>query len=317
VRTQAIEWFKGHARSGSYYQLKDIFLLCGISKQAHAQAIKRAKVLRKKEALYIGFMYEIRDLHPGMGLRKMYEQFQPEGIGRDAFIALGLREGLRLRSISDPKRTTYSVKSNRYPNLLTAKKFTAVNQIWASDIFYFPLGKRHYYVVLIMDVYSRRIIGYSVADNLRAENNLRALRMALHLRGIDHYHQGLIHHSDKGSQYISDDYTNMLEEFGIQISMCTDVLENAHMERANGTIKNDYMARWNIKHPHTLERFVQKAVHGYNNRAHDSLGKKTPIEFETYVKELPEEDKIELEIFTLANKQISDNPSQLCLFPGL
>ena len=61
--------------------MKDVFLLCGISKQAHAQALIRAKVLRKKEALYIGFMYEIREMHPGMGLRKMHEQFQPEGIG--------------------------------------------------------------------------------------------------------------------------------------------------------------------------------------------------------------------------------------------
>jgi putative transposase len=112
--------------------MKDVFLVCGISKQAHAQALKRAKVLRKKEALYIGFMYEIRDMHPGMGLRKMYEQFQPEGIGRDAFIVLGLREGLRLRSISNPTRTTWSVKSARYPNLLAGRRFTAVNQIWAS-----------------------------------------------------------------------------------------------------------------------------------------------------------------------------------------
>jgi putative transposase len=184
--------------------MKDVFLVCGISKQAHAQALKRAKVLRKKEALYIGFMYEIRDMHPGMGLRKMYEQFQPEGIGRDAFIVLGLREGLRLRSISNPTRTTWSVKSARYPNLLAGRRFTAVNQIWASDIFYFQIGSRHYYVVLIMDVYSRRIIGYSAADNLRAENNIDALRMALNLRGVGDYQKQLIHHSDRGSQYISD-----------------------------------------------------------------------------------------------------------------
>ena len=296
--------------------MKDVLLLCGISKQAHAQALKRAKVLRKKEALYIGFMYDIRDLHPGMGLRKMYEQFQPEGIGRDAFIALGLREGLRLRTISNPTRTTWSIKSNRYPNLLVGKKFTDVNQIWASDIFYFQIRSKHYYVVLIMDVYSRRIIGYSAADNLRAHNNIEALRMALNLRGIDDYQNKLIHHSDRGSQYISDNYTNLLDAFGIQISMCTDVLENAHMERANGTIKNDYLARWNIKHPLTLAGYLKKAVHNYNHRAHDSIGKKTPIEFETYVKELSEEEKTVLRIFTI-NNHISENPNQLCLFPSL
>jgi putative transposase len=315
VRPEVIEWFRKH-RKGLHYQMKDVFLVCGISKQAHAQALKRAKVLRKKEALYIGFMYEIRDMHPGMGLRKMYEQFQPEGIGRDAFIVLGLREGLRLRSISNPTRTTWSVKSARYPNLLAGRRFTAVNQIWASDIFYFQIGSRHYYVVLIMDVYSRRIIGYSAADNLRAENNIDALRMALNLRGVGDYQKQLIHHSDRGSQYISDDYTNLLEDFNIQISMCTDVLENAHMERANGTIKNDYLARWNIKQAYTLARYLKKAVDNYNHRAHDSLGKKTPIEFETYVKELSEEEKPPLEIFTI-NKQISENPNQFRLFPSL
>jgi transposase InsO family protein len=295
--------------------MKDVYLIGGISKQGHAQAVQRAEALEQKEALYVGFMHEIRALHPGMGLRKMYEQFQPEGIGRDAFIALGLEEGLRLRSVCNPTKTTWSIKSNRYPNLLAGRKFTAVNQIWASDIFYFQLGSQYHYVVLLMDVYSRRIIGYSAANNLRAENNIRALKMALHLRGITNYKQQLIHHSDRGSQYISDDYTNLLEDFGIQISMCTDVLENAHIERANGTIKNDYLNRWHIPHPRTLPRWLEKAVNGYNNRIHNSLNKKTPIEFETYVKELDEEQRPVLEIFTLsANNHISENPNQLALF---
>ncbi len=257
-------------------------------------------------------MYQVRDLHPGMGLRKMYEQFKPEGMGRDAFIALGLSEGLRLRSISNPRRTTYSIKSNRYKNLLVGKRFTAVNQVWSSDITYFQIGREHYYIVLIMDVYSRRIVGYSAADNMRAENNIKALKMALNLRGIDDYEKTLIHHSDRGSQYISDDYTNLLEDFGVRISMCREVLENAHIERVNGTIKNDYLARWNISKPQSLMRFLKKAVDGYNNRIHLSLDKKTPIEFESYVKELPKKQKPVLNIFTVS-KQINDNPNQLLL----
>lgn len=293
--------------------MKDVFLACGISKQAHAQALKRAKVLRQKEAFYIGLMYEVRDFHPGMGLRKMYEQFEPEGIGRDAFIALGLQEGLRLRSIRNPIKTTWSVKSNRYSNLLVGRKFTAVNQVWASDIFYFSINGKHHYVVLIMDVYSRRIIGWSAADNMRRHNNIRALQMAITLRGVKNFENQLIHHSDRGSQYISDDYTNLLNEFGIRISMCRDVLENAHMERANGTIKNDYLARWNIRSSAALPHFLDKACNNYNNRIHDSLGKRTPIEFETYVNELSVDDRPVLEIFTI-DKQISDLSGQLTLF---
>ena len=290
-------------------------LICAISKQGHKQALKRAKELVSKVPFYVGFICQVRMIHPGMGLRLMYEQFQPEGIGRDAFIALGLEQGFRLRSIKSPMKTTWSIKSNRYSNLLGSKRFTAVNQLWVSDIFYFPLNGQHYYVVLIMDAYSRRIIGYSVADNLRRENNLKALRMALQLRGIKNYNQQLIHHSDRGSQYISDDYTNTLTEHGIRISMCTNVLENAHMERANGTIKNDYLARWNIQHPKALPKFLEKAVNGYNNRwhkAHEDHQGRSPIEFETYVNELQDELKPVLKVFTI-NSQISDNPNQLKL----
>ncbi|MBK7938104.1 MAG: DDE-type integrase/transposase/recombinase [Lewinellaceae bacterium] len=287
-----------------------LYLLCGISKQGHWEAVRRAVAQRAKEPCYVGLMLQIREMHPGMGLRAMYEQFQPEGIGRDAFICLGLREGFRLRVLSNPQRTTWSVKSNRYTNLLEGKRFTNINQLWTSDIFYFGLQGRHYYVVLIMDVYSRRIIGYSVADNLRAENNLLALNMALTLRGVKNYEDKLIHHSDRGVQYISNNYTELLTAYGIQISMCIDVLENAHMERANGTIKNAYLNRWNIKNLKELTDKVPFAVENYNNRNHQAIGM-TPIEFESYVKELDPAARPELEIFTM--KQNIDNPFQLSL----
>jgi hypothetical protein len=163
--------------------MKDVYLQAGISKQGHTQSLRRAQEEQSKAQAYVGYMYEIRDMHPGMGLRTMYEQFSPEGIGRDAFIALGLEEGLRLRSIMNPTKTTRSVKSARYTNLLGAKWFTAVNQVWSSDLFYFSIAGKHYYVVLIMDVYSRRIIGYAAADNMQAQNNIAALRMALQIRG--------------------------------------------------------------------------------------------------------------------------------------
>lgn len=285
-----------------------LYALSGISRQGHWEAVKREQEELVKEPLYLGFIEDIRDIHPGMGLRKMYDQFCPEGIGRDAFIALGLREGYRLRAIESPHRTTQSVKSARYSNLLEGKKFTNVNQLWVSDLFYFPLQGRHYYVVLIMDVYSRRIIGYAASDNMRAENNIAALNMALTLRGIKKYGHNLIHHSDRGSQYISNDYTNLLSDFEINISMCQDVLENAHCERVNGTIKNEYLGRWPIHSFQELKIYLERAVNSYNNRLHNSL-KFTPIEFETYVKELSEDQRPPLEIFTI-NKKL-ENPMQL------
>jgi transposase InsO family protein len=291
--------------------MKSIYLLCSISKQGHHQALERAQVLRQKEIVYVGFMLQVREIHPGMGLRTMYEHFQPEGIGRDAFIALGLREGFRLAVVGNPVRTTLSIKNRRYCNLLGGRRFTDVNQVWSSDLFYFQVGAKHYYVVLIMDVYSRRIVGFSVADNMRAENNLSALRMALTLRGVSDFENKLIHHSDRGAQYISDDYTDLLAEYGILISMCNEVYENAHIERANGTIKNDYLKRWNIPDAKTLFQCVPKAINAYNNRPHKSLPQKmTPIAFEAYIKELSNKERPLLEIYTI-NNQISVNPLQL------
>lgn len=291
--------------------MKSIYLLCGISKQGHHQALARAKVLCQKEPVYVGFVLEVRQMHPGMGLRTIYEYFQPEGIGRDAFIALGLREGLRLAAARNHVRTTRSVKHRRYANLLGGRRFTGVNQLWVSDLFYFPLGDRHYYVVLIMDAYSRRIVGYSVAENMRAENNVSALRMALTLRGVSNFEKKLIHHSDRGSQYVSDDYTDLLGDYGILVSMCNEVYENTHSERVNGTIKNDYLNRWNIQSEKALFRLVPKAVAAYNERPHQGLVQKmTPIAFESYIKELTEKERPKIEIYTVHN-QISVNPNQL------
>lgn len=291
--------------------MRAVYLLCGISKQSHHQALSRARDLEAKQSVYVGFMAEVREMHPGMGLRTMHEHFQPEGIGRDAFIALGLSEGFRLEVVRNHVRTTWSVKSRRYRNLLGGRRFTGVNQVWSSDLFYFQLNGRHYYVVLIMDVYSRRIVGHSVADNMRAENNVAALRMALTLRGVPDFRQSLVHHSDRGSQYVSDDYTELLEAFGMLVSMCDDVYENTHIERANGTIKNSYLNRWDNRDEATLFKNVNRAVASYNQRPHKSLPKKmTPIAFESYINELSDNEKPVLEIYTVRN-QNSDSPNQL------
>ncbi len=255
-----------------------LYLLTGITKQGLLQALRRLEEEWAKEPLYIGLIAEVREIHPGMGLRTIYEQFEPVDIGRDAFIALGIREGFRLRAPENPQITTRAIKNRRYPNLLEGKRFTDVNQLWSSDLFYFPFLGRHYYGVLIMDVYSRRIVGWSMADNMRAENNMRALQRALTIRGVSNYGGQLIHHSDRGSQYVSDEYTETLLRQGIRISMCREVLENAHIERLNGTIKNVYLNRWAIQtEPQLFER-MEMAVNNYNNRKHHTL-KMTPIQF--------------------------------------
>ena len=285
--------------------------MCDLTRQAHHQAMERLVRQEEKAKTYLGLMIETREIHPGMGLRTMYEMHQPEGIGRDQFIALGLREGFRLKAVEKFVRTTYSVKSNRYRNLLVGKQFTDVNQVWSSDITYLYCLDRFYYIVMIMDVYSRRIVGYSIADNMRAENTLAALKMALALRGTSNYNHRLIHHSDKGSQYVSDVYTDTLCDYGIEISMCDEVYENTHIERLNDTIKNQYLNRRNISNERQLKGEVAKTMETYNTkRPHQSLNDMTPTAFEAYLKTTPIEQRPKMEIYTSTILDPKD-PNQL------
>jgi transposase InsO family protein len=292
--------------------MKDVYLLCNLSRQAHHQACKRLLRQLDKEVVYIRLMEQAREIHPGMGLRTMYDMLEPEGIGRDAFIVLGLREGFRLKALEKKTRATYSAKYNRYKNLLVGKRFTGVNQVWSSDITYlFCLG-RFYYLAMVMDVYSRRIVGHSISDNMRAENNLHALEMALSLRGTADYRSTLVHHSDKGAQYASGIYTETLQGYGIQISMCEDVYENTHIERLNDTVKNQYLNRMDISSEKDLKQKVAKTIETYNTlRPHKSLKGLTPVQFEINIKSIPLKDRKKMEIYTVMKEMEPRDPNQL------
>lgn len=295
--------------------MKDVFTLCGISRQAHHQALLRLFQEGQKATLYVRSMEQVREIHPGMGLRTMYEMLQPDGIGRDAFVALGLQEGFRLKTVEKQTRTTYSTKSNRYGNLLGDVEFNGINQVWSSDITYLYCLDQFFYIVLVMDVYSRRLIGYNIADNMRAESNVAALQMALQLRGIDNYHQSLIHHSDKGTQYASDAYTQTLDSYEIRISMCNEVYENTHIERVNDTIKNQYLNRKEINNKRQLKAQMEATIKAYNeSRPHQSLGKMSPIEFEKYLLKVPVEKRTKMKIYTVKLSADASITKQLNLF---
>jgi transposase InsO family protein len=289
--------------------------MCGISRQAHHQGIKRLIEEKQKEELYIRMMAQVREIHPGMGIRTMYDMLKPEGIGRDAFVALGLQEGFRLKSVEKKTRTTYSIKSNRYGNLLGGEEFTGIDQVWSSDITYLYCLDRTFYIVLIMDIYSRRIIGYSVADNMRAENNVYAMEMALALRGIADYGNTLIHHSDKGSQYACNEYTELLEKYKIRISMCDEVYENTHIERVNDTIKNQYLNRMEITNRKDLDIKVRGTINAYNKtRPHLALDQMSPVQYEEHLLSIEKNKRKKMTIYTIKKDLSSDHPEQLNLF---
>lgn len=292
------------------YRMGSLYGYCQISKQGHYKSLQRELHLMRQEELVVGLIMQVREIHPAMGMRTIYELCQPEGIGRDAFISIGIYYGFRVKVFRNKARTTFSSPYSRYQNLLLNKEINNINQLWTSDLTYFKVNDKDFYIVLIMDVYSRLIVGYSVANNMRAENNVNALKMAIGIRCLPSYGHKLIHHSDRGGQYISDDYTDLLKDYKIGISMCNIVYENAHIERVNGTIKNQYLIHWNITSFEQLQKAVQRAVQTYNNyRPHMALGGTTPTAFEQEIRELKDSERAKLKIWT-ASESIKQNPDQ-------
>ncbi|MBP9151718.1 MAG: DDE-type integrase/transposase/recombinase [Flavobacteriales bacterium] len=150
----------------------------GISKQAvYQQAARQTKFDRQLDVL-IREADDLRREHPGCGVEKMYYSLSPDFIGRDNFIELFMELGYRIEHKKNYHRTTRST-SVYYPNLITGMLLNSPSQVWQSDITYICIGERHYYVVFIIDIYTKKIVGYQVPNHMRAEANVSAFRMAL------------------------------------------------------------------------------------------------------------------------------------------
>ena len=296
--------------------MNDIYQIAGITKQAHWKARQKQQRDLENETMVLVDVRNLRDLHPRMGGKTLYDLIRPDSIGRDRFLALLAEEGLQLARRRNSARTTWSVKSWRYANLLEGIVLTGVDQAWVTDITYFFIGEDCYYIVLVMDLYSRRVLGYSVESHMRTESCLAALEMAFTTRGKRNFGGTLIHHSDRGSQYASDRYTGMLENSGIRISMCLVVYENSHAERLNGTIKNDYLEPKSPKNLKDLKRMLGETVRLYNEkRPHESLGKLPPVQYEEMIKSQPREKRLEMRPFVHPDTKVRNKlRNQMTIF---
>jgi len=261
--------------------------MLGISKQAVSQYFKREYMFYAKLEELIVLVDELRSEHPGCGLEKMYFTLRPDFMGRDRFIEVFSGLGYGVKKIKNYIRTTVPAHLT-YPNLIEGMQITRPNQVWQTDITYFYLNGEFYYIVFIIDVYTRQIIGYHVSNNMRVASNIKALKMALKQGNIKKSLFGLIHHSDRGSQYGAKVYLNLLNRYGISVSMGLKGQENAYAERVNGIIKNEYLRRWDIKSYGDLKQKLKQAVDHYNEkRIHYSLPDKlTPNKFERLLKTL-------------------------------
>ncbi|SDB64640.1 Transposase InsO and inactivated derivatives [Flavobacteriaceae bacterium MAR_2010_188] len=274
------------------FSLNSLYKEAGLSKQAIAQYDARQKVFDSKTAQLVLGADELREDHPGCGVEKMYHTLRPDFIGRDRFIELMMELGYRLKRKRNYKRTTIASKIY-WPNLIKGMEIDRPSMVWQSDITYIPIGNRHYYAVFIIDVYTKKIVGYKVSDNMRAQANIDALNMAL--SGND---APLVHHSDRGSQYTYKEYIRLLKHNGSQISMALSAQDNAFAERINRTIKEEYLDHWKPKDFGQLKRMTAKAVKNYNNkRIHDNNDRMSPERFITQFSFLRPKERKMMTIF--------------------
>jgi putative transposase len=262
--------------------MKALYEVYDMSKQNFHQRLAEHGYRKEEEAVLLYMVERIRENHPRMSAKVMYRMIQPGTLGRDKFIRLCLDNGHGVkRKKKNPRVTTNSIGVTRFPNLIWDLEVTAVNQVFVSDITYFELNGRFYYLTLIMDLYNREIVGSSESETLQTESTtIPALRQLARSRGEQNI-KGAIFHSDGGGQYYSKEFKALTEKLGLRNSMTEEkVYENSHAERLNGTIKNDYLYPYQPKDRESLKKAYTKAIWMYNNeKPHDSLNGLTPVQY--------------------------------------
>jgi putative transposase len=247
--------------------------------------LSRRRYKYEEQEQLIPLINELRRDHPRMSARDIYLKLHPDCMGRDQFERFCMDSGYRIKKLKNFRVTTNSLGVTRFPNLIKDLRVTGVNQVFVSDITYFDLGSDTRYLTFIMDLYNREVVGYSESDNMRTENTtLPALHKLINERGKANL-KGAIMHSDGGGQYYCNDFKALTKELGMKNSMTEEkVYENAHAERLNGIIKNNYLYPYGPTNVTSLKKLLDKAVFMYNTgKPHKALRKLTPIMFKSTI----------------------------------
>jgi transposase InsO family protein len=265
------------------YSLSRLCQFFDRARQTYHKLVQRSAQLDLWDQRIIDEVQQIRRHQPRVGTRKLHrmlnERLKDEGIevGRDRLFELLRSRNLLIRRRRNARQTTDSRhRLNKYRNLIRDLDITRPNQVYVSDITYLETLEGFCYLALITDAYSRKIVGYDVSRSLSLEGSLRALQMALAaLSGP----LQLIHHSDRGLQYCSHAYVQLLTKNGVQVSMTEErhVYENAKAERVNGILKTEFLLGETLNSFEVAQQLVKGAIKIYNEeRLHLSLNYQTP-----------------------------------------
>ena len=267
--------------------------LLGVSTQAYYKHGDTDLRKLAEEAFCVEYVKRIRQKDRGIGGGKLWQMYRKEfgdvhGVGYNRFYDIIEKYNLKVRKRKRRAKTTDSDHDlPLYPNLVKELIPLRPNQLWVSDITYMVIyqnaqtGEYDFcYLSLVTDYYTKEIIGWCVGETLEARFAVEALEMALGRlggkRALD-----LIHHSDRGVQYASYAYTDILRKHNIRISMteCGDPKDNAVAERVNGIVKNELLQGMSFFSINEVKKALKVAIDFYNNeRPHMSLDWRTPAE---------------------------------------
>jgi putative transposase len=271
--------------SRKYYSIDNLCAVFGYCRQAWYSHIRRSELQAFQEHIVLQRIHEIRKELPKTGCIKLYKELnkgflQQVGInmGRDAIFDLVRANDMLIKT---KKKWVYTTNSfHRYkihPDLVQRRPATRAEEIWVSDITYLRISSSFVYLSLITDAFSRKIIGYHLANNLKAIGCIKALKNALKARIYPD--RTLIHHSDRGTQYCCDDYIAVLKQHGLQVSMTQSgsPYDNALAERVNGILKIEFDLERTFPTISRATTCVEQAIYKYNHlRLHASCDFKTP-----------------------------------------
>lgn len=256
-----------------------------MSRQNYYKHRKLRQRRQVDEGLMLSLVRRERAVQPKLGTRKLLHMLKGEMrsvgiyVGRDRLFSILGENRLLIPRRRKGCRTTDSRHGfGVYCNLLKDAVLTSPHQALVSDITYIRTDEGFMYLSLVMDAYSRAVVGYDCSDSLEAEGTLRSLSMAL--RDLPSGSKA-IHHSDRGSQYCCSAYIKKLKRRGLRISMTEDnhCYENSQAERLNGILKQEYALGGRFRKKSEVRRAVREAVTLYNcRRPHQSLGYQCPMQ---------------------------------------
>ena len=273
----------------SYYKAVGLAALCGLfgkSRQAYYEQLWHEEKALFEDAVIVDLVKEERRIARRVGGRNLYQVLKAElnarqvHVGRDRFFDVLRQNGLLVKRRRRRAVTTMSRHGlPLYPNLAKGLEVSRAGQLWVSDITYIRVGEGFCYLILITDAYSHQVVGHNFGDCMDAAFCVEALKMALASRQCPELE--LVHHSDRGLQYCSKLYTDMLKGEAIAISMTEngDPLENAVAERMNGILKDSFELDRTFSSFEEARLSVLEAIAYYNERRpHSSCDKLTPKE---------------------------------------